>query len=496
LLFLLTFFVFAVLWGLPKLSRWYFNTFQSDSTSQFVFVLSALFVSSLLAKWAGIEPIVGAFLSGLALNRVIPHHSPLMNRTVFIGNSLFIPFFLISVGMLVNLKILVSGFDTLFLAAVLITIAIAGKYFAAQITRMLFRYTKADGNLIFGLSASHAAATIAVILVGFELKILDEKVLNGTILLILATSMVSAFVTDYSGRIVAIEENDASNDFDHGPDRIILPVANPASFEKLFQVAMLTRQSETETIINPLFIISDGQDVKDSVMQVKTKMEQLVQHAAATDLAVTPITRVDINIPTGISRTVKELLATKIIMGWSTRHSTANYIFGNIIDNLLENTEQMVMVVRTNKLINLLDRIVVFVPQNADREVGFLGWVNVVIALAKRTNGKLVFLSNAVTLEILKKQLKEFKISGFSEYVVFEYYPNISRNPINLTEKDIAIAIAARPATISYSRRQLILPKLISLLPENYNFIIVYPEQVTKPLIAVSEINIDSFENV
>jgi Kef-type K+ transport system membrane component KefB len=492
LLVLLLLFVFTVLWGLPKIARWYFTTFQSDSNSQYVFVLASLFISALLAKYAGIEPIVGAFLSGLALNQVIPHHSPLMNRTVFIGNSIFIPFFLISVGMLVNLNILFAGLDTLFLASVLTGIAIAGKYLAAWFTQLYFKYSKADGRLIFGLSASHAAATIAVITVGFQMHILDEKVLNGTILLILVTCLVSTFVTERAGRIIAIEENDPANKYEQGPDRILIPVANPVSFEKLFEIALLTKLSDADTVIYPLFIITDDEDFKESISHYKDKLNQLVQHAAATDITVSPITRVDINIPTGISRSVKEISATKIVLGWSSRSATLNYFFGNIIDNLLETTQQMLMVVRTSKPLNYLNKIYVLVPANADREVGFYAWVNAVISISKKTRGKIVFLSNQTTTEILKRRLKEFKIFDTSNFAVFEYYPNISAIPAEVTENDLTIAIVGRPSTISYSRRQLVLPKLISHQPESLNYIVLYPEQVEIPSITVTEITVDA----
>lgn len=474
-------FVFIVLWGLPKIARWYFNTIQSDSTQQYVFVLVALFLSALLAKLAGIEPIVGAFLSGLALNRVIPFHSPLMNRTVFIGNAIFIPFFLISVGMLVDLKILFSGFETIFLAAVLIIIAIAGKYIAALLTQLVFRYSRADRNLIFGLSSSHAAATIAVILLGFKLGILDEKVLNGTILLILVTSMVSSFVTEKAGRIVAIEESDPINELNQGSEKFLVPVANPETFRKLIDVAMLTRLPNSDAIIYPLSIVNDDEDAQQTVLNHKKIMEQLTSHAAGSDTTVTPITRVDINIPTGISRTVKELQITNIVMGWSGRSSTANYFFGNIIDNLLENIQQMVMVVRVNDSISRLRNIFVLVPNNADKEIGFSSWINSMIGLSKNTGGKVVFLSNSSTNEVLRKRLKEYKFFNDDSFIAYEFYPNVENIPFVANGKDLLIAVAARPSTLSYNRRQLIIPKIMSQLAQNRSFIIIYPEQVEIP---------------
>jgi nucleotide-binding universal stress UspA family protein len=481
LIIFLIIFVFVVLWGLPKIARWYFNTFQIDSIQQYVFVLVALFLSAMLGKWAGIEPIVGAFLSGLALNRVIPHHSPLMNRTVFIGNSIFIPFFLISVGMLVDLKILFSGFETIFLATVLIAVAIVGKFLAALFTQKMFKYSRADRNLIFGLSSSHAAATIAVILVGYKIGILNIQVLNGTILLILVTCTVSSFVTEHAGRVVAIEEADPGNDLSSGPEKILVPISNPETIQNLIDVAILTRSVGADTIIYPLSIVNDDDDTQLAVQNNKKLLEELSEQAVATDTRLSPVTRVDINIPDGISRTVKELSANKIVMGWSGRSATANYFFGNIIDNLLENTQQMVMVVKINHPIAQLKNIMVLLPDNADREIGFAGCINSLIGLSKNTGGKIKFVTSAVMINILKRRLKEYKFFNGDHYIPYEYYPNISAIPVPITQNDLIIAVAARPSTLSFNRRQLVIPKLMARFANNQNFIIIYPEQVEVP---------------
>lgn len=474
-------FVFAVLWGLPKVTRWYFKTFQVDSIQQYVFVLVAMFLSAMLGKMAGIEPIVGAFLSGLALNRVIPHHSPLMNRTVFIGNSIFIPFFLISVGMLIDLKILFSGFDTVLLAIVLISIAILGKFIAAWLTQLMFRYSKADRNLIFGLSSSHAAATIAVILVGYQIGILDKQVLNGTILLILITSLVSSFATEHYGRIVAIEENDPTNEPSTEAERVLVPVSNPDTVINLIDIAILTRSARTETIVYPLSIVNDDDDAQQEVKNNSKLMERIAEHAIATETRLRPVTRVDINIPTGISRTVKELFINKIVMGWSGRSATANYFFGNIIDNLLESTPQMIMVAKITSPIARLKNIIVLLPDNADREIGFASCILSLISLSKNTGGKIKFATSSAMINILKNRLKEYRFFNGDHYIPYEFYPNISAIPVSISDQDMLVAVAARPSTLSFSRRHLIIPKLMARFANEYNFIIIYPEQVEVP---------------
>jgi Kef-type K+ transport system membrane component KefB len=482
LLFSLTAFVILVLWGLPKVARWYFNSFNSDGKSHYVFVMASLFISAMLAKFAGIEPIVGAFLSGLALNRVIPPHSPLMNRTEFIGNSLFIPVFLISVGMLVDLKIILKGFDTLLLSAILITIAVAGKYLAAMATKLIFRYSKADGALIFGLSASHAAATIAIILVGYNMGILNEKVLNGTILLILITSMISTFITENASRKIVLEKNFFPQTRDHQPDKILIPIAKADSLETLINFALVTKIVGNESKIYPLYIKTDGLDDYLYENDKEKSFIEILQHTSSIDPNIIPLTRVDINIPTGISHTIKELNANKIILEWKGRSATAKYLFGDKIDNLLESTQIMIIVTKIKNTLFRYRKILVLVPANADKEVGFYAWVDFLIDLSKNSGGKILFLSNNATIETLSKRLQEYKIFNEKNFISFDFYPSLKSLPVLFDHGDLIAFIASREDTISYKRRQIIIPKVISEYPDDINFIVIYPEQIEKPL--------------
>jgi nucleotide-binding universal stress UspA family protein len=295
--------------------------------------------------------------------------------------------------------------------------------------------------------------------------------------------MVSAFVTENAGRILAIEEADPTNEFASGPERILVPISNPETIQNLIDVAIITCTADADTVIYPLSIVNDDKDAQLMIMNYRKLMAHLSSHAVSSDIHLTPVTRIDINVPTGISRAVKELLVTKIVLGWGGHSSTANYFFGNIIDNILEHIQQMVMVVKLDRRIDQLRNIAVLVPANADREIGFAGWVNTLINMSKKTGGKIIFLTNSHTISILKNRLKEYKFFNGDSYLGYEYYPNLSAIPLELTENDILVAVAARPSTISFSRRQLIIPKLMSHLAKEQNFIIIYPEQIEMPAI-------------
>ena len=155
---------------IPKLTRYFLRRY-SDAVMQYIFVLGIMFLSAALTSLIGIEGIFGAFFSGLILNRYIPHVSPLMNRIEFIGNALFIPYFLIGVGMLINVRTLFTGIDMLWIVFLIAFFGTFGKAVAAYISSLLFRLSKADGNMMFGLTSAHAAGAIAMVMVGMRLEV-------------------------------------------------------------------------------------------------------------------------------------------------------------------------------------------------------------------------------------------------------------------------------------------------------------------------------------
>lgn len=475
LLFLLGAFVFIVLWGVPRLSRWFFKQVQAEDSAQYLFVLSVLLASSLLATVAGIEPIVGAFLSGLALNKVIPHHSALMNRVSFIGNTLFIPFFLIGVGMLIDLKVLFSGWDTLIFAFVIIIIALFSKYMAATLTQYIYDFSKNERNLIFGLSSSHAAATIAVVLVGYNLGILNDTVLNATILLILVTCSVSSFITENAGRKIALTEPlpDIQR---NGLDNTLVTVTNPDSVLSMIDFAIMARK-DNSSIIYTLTIVQDDEHVERTLQFNKNLVNSITGNLADTDVDIRPITRIDINMPTAISRTMKELQIKKLFIGWSGKSNTANYFFGNIVDNLLENCRQMMIVSKFSKPLDETRNIYLFLPVHAEKEQGFIHMMDMIKSLSMSFAAKVSVFVNSQSQRLIKKVLQYDKFYNELRYTTFEYYPNISSIASGIQDNDLIISVSSRSYMISYNRRLELLPKILSRHFAGQNYAIIYPEQ-------------------
>ncbi|MBO9699877.1 MAG: cation:proton antiporter [Sporocytophaga sp.] len=476
----LVIFGFVVLFVFPKVTKWFFKNVQGDGGAQYIFVLGIVFAAAFLSEVAGVEPIIGAFLAGLALNRLIPHTSPLMNRIEFIGNTLFIPFFLISVGMIVDVKVLFNGYQALFVAGVLIVLALFSKWAAAFITQKIFKFSSIERNLIFGLSSSHAAATLAVILVGFDLKLFDEAILNGTILLILVTCMVSSFVTESAGRKLAIAESKGGEEYNEIEERILIAITNPASIESKIDMAAMLKESDKSQPIYAVSVVNDDEEARDKLIQNKKMVERAIKHAASAENKLEVVSRIDLNIANGIARAVKELMITEVIIGWHEKNTTTEKLFGTVLENLVERTDQMIVVSRTLQPLNTISKIFVMVPPNAELEIGFKRWVHMVKKLSKQINSQVIFFGVSESLQHLKKAVNESKpgieadYKGFSDWDDFPFFSG------QINEDDLFIAITARKATLSHTIFMDSIPKILQRHFEKNNFMLVYPEQFSE----------------
>ncbi|MGC1308509.1 MAG: cation:proton antiporter [Phormidesmis sp.] len=359
----LTIFTFMTLWGLPRLGRWFFLKFGHDEGAEFVFVLVALFTVSYVAGLIEIEPIVGAFLVGVAITQQIPTLSPLMNRIQFIGNTLFVPFFLISVGMLVDPLILFKEPKSLAIAAVIITAELLSKFLAAWGSGKLFRWPFDSTMTVFGLSVAQAASTLAAVTVAFNLEIVDEATVNGVIAMILVSCVLSPWITERWGsqmEIAAAPEGDT--DLDWGK-RILVPVANPDTENSLLNVAILLSKGMGGTLL-PLHVLSDRiREISDYEKQNQQRLLESAEnlaHSAVVD--VEAIARVDHNIEKGVLRSAAERQASLIVCGWHGRSRYQGAVFGSIIDGILQRATVPVLVSRFPQPVKTVERVMLAMP--------------------------------------------------------------------------------------------------------------------------------------
>ncbi len=475
-------FAFGVLFGFPFIGRWFFKRIKDDQITHFIFVLAMVFLASWLAKLAGVEAIIGAFLAGLALNQLIPHTSPLMNRVEFTGNAIFIPFFLISVGMLIDLRVLLNGNEALFIAGALTIMALFSKWFAAFITQKIFGYSRTQRNLIFGLSTSHAAATIAVILIGFNTGLIDENVLNGTIILILVTCMVGSFVTANAGKQLAISEADKLPVVANQQERMMIPVMNIEKLEGLLDFAVMIKEDASVRPIDLLSVVQDDARARDTVILNQVKLEKAIKHGAGTGTRIQVMNRVDLNLSNGVARAVKERLVTDLIMEWDEKSSSAtdffvNSLFGTTTQNIIDTVWETIYICHLQHPVSTTRRIVLIVAPSCQYEPGFKRWMRKMVLLSKQAGSPLVVCSSQETKEAFQSGLKRMKSSTDLIYKSFERIEDFLTLSGDINSDDLLVIVHARKKTLSYHSFMDAIPaKLFKHFAGN-SFILLYPEQ-------------------
>lgn len=396
----------------PRIGRWFFRRY-SDQVVQYIFVMAMVFLGAGLMEWVGMEGILGAFLAGLVLNRLIPHVSPLMSHLEFVGNALFIPYFLIGVGMLINVNVLFGHIDSLKVASVMIVVALLGKWIASWLTQKIYRMKPVERELMFGLSNAQAAATLAAVLVGYNIilpsgeRLLNEDVLNGTILLILVTCVVSSFITEHAAKRIAMDDAELDEEKEQKKERILIPVANPETLERLMQLALVVRDEKRTDNLVALNVINDNNDSVRLEMRGKRSLERAAQIAASANVPLKTVSRFDLNIATGILHTAKETEATTIVIGLHYKASIVDSFFGNLTEDLLKNTFQQVMIARFLMPVNTLRRIIVAVPPKSEFEHGFVKWITHLCRMSSQLGCRLHFFAHPQTLGYIKGYIQK-----------------------------------------------------------------------------------------
>ncbi len=474
--------IIGTLYLLPKLSKWFFRYLEGQGSSQYLFVLAMMFLAAFVADLAGVKAIVGAFLAGLAFNKIIPHNSVLMNRLIFIGNTLFIPFFLLSAGMLVDLRLFFAGTNELVFAGVLSGVALLTKYFAAQITGFIYKYTKYERRIIYGLSASHAAATLAVIKVGFDIGLLDQHAVNGTIILILITCLVSSFVTERAARQIAITDKDTDVKLKKKVERILIPIANPENLQRLMEFALLIKDEKSTEPIYPLTVVEDADDANEKINSIKKAIDTITEQIISSDTKIEILKKVDLNIVDGIVRTAKAYGASHLIISSRTTQSSSNFLFGTFYNNLLVKTQQTIFLSKLVQPLNSFTRVLVVFTPNATLEPGFKRSIIKVIGILKQIGSNSVIFADDKTIEQFKNTVND-KHGTFYKYNIlpgFEHIDDIITSEIKAD--DLILIISARKQTVSHNFNVDNLQNYLIKNREFQSFVVLYPEIVEATL--------------
>ncbi len=480
-----------IMYFLPRVGRWFFRRYD-DNVMQYIFVLAMVFLGAGLMELIGMEGILGAFLVGLVLNRLIPHVSPLMSHLEFVGNALFIPYFLIGVGMLIDVKVIFGEGDALKVAGVMIVVALGGKWIASWLTQKIYRMSALERELMFGLSNAQAAATLAAVLVGYNIilpdgsRLLNEDVLNGTVLLILVTCIVSSFTTERAARKMAMGEAHPEEDRSREPEKILIPVANPNTIEYLMNLSLVIRDPKQKDNLLALNVINDHSGTEALEQQGKRYLERAAKITASAGVELKCISRYDLNIAAGIIHTAKEHGATDVIIGLHWKVNIVDSFFGMLTESLLKGLHREVMVARFLIPINTLRRIIVAVPPKAEYEAGFQKWVDHFCRMGTTLGCRVHFFANEQTGNLLQALVKKKHSDTLTEFSRLDEWEDLLLLTGQVNYDHLLVVISARRGSISYDSSFEKLPSQLGRYFTNNSLIVLYPDQLGDPQDALS----------
>ena len=480
---------FLIVFFFPRIGRWFFRKYD-DSVMQFVFVLAMVFLGGGLMEFVGMEGILGAFLAGLVLNRLIPHVSPLMNRLEFVGNALFIPYFLIGVGMIIDVRSLFTGGEALKVAVVMTVVATFSKWLAAWITQKIYRMQPNERSMIFGLSNAQAAATLAAVLIGHEIimengeRLLNDDVLNGTVVMILFTCVISSLVTERSARRFAMNEELQSEEqgAKKSTEQILIPVANPDTIEDLINLALVIKDAKQKNGLIALNVINDSNSSEKKEQQGKRNLEKAAMIAAAADVPVTMVSRYDLNIASGIIHSVKENEVTSIITGLHRKANITDSYFGMLAGNLLKGLNCEIIISKFLIPVNTIKRIVIVVPPKAEYESGFPRWLEHFCRMGSTLGCRVHFFANEQTTARLQTWIKKRHKQVLTDFSLLEDWNDLLVLTGQVSYDHLLVIISARPGTISYDNSFEKLPRQLGKYFSNNSLIVLYPNQSGEPL--------------
>jgi len=470
----------------PIIARWFFKRFD-DNVSQYIFVLVMVFLGAVLAEMAGIEAIIGAFLAGLALNRLIPQTSPLMNRIEFVGNAIFIPFFLIGVGMLIDYRAFFTDFETIKVGIVMIVVATTAKYLAAWITQKTYKFSVDERRLIFGLSNAQAAATLAAVLVGFNIiigetetgepiRLLSESILNGTILMILFTCTIASFVAQKGAHNIALlETTESPIEEEKTKERILIPISNSETTDELINLGVTIKSKKNTDGLYALSIVDSNTMDGAADKQAKKILNKAAIIASATDNSLQELLRYDVNIVNGITSVVKENKITDLILGLHINKGISNSFLGNLTEGILTKCNTTTLIYKPAQPFGTIKRHMVIVPENAEKEIGFPFWLMKVWNIAKNSGAKMVFYTTKETQKLIQEIQLKSPIE--CEFLVFEDWDDFLILTRDFQKNDNLIIVLSRKDKPSYNNNMAKIPTYLNKYFRDTSYILIYPMQ-------------------
>ena len=474
----------AAIFLLPRLTRWFLRRY-SDAVMQFIFVLASLFLCAALSAAIGLEGIFGAFLSGLILNRYIPSVSPLKNRLEFIGNAVFIPYFLIGVGMLINVRLLFTGGGILWAVICITLFGTLGKAIAAYAACFGFRMPISSGHMMFGMTSAHAAGAIAMVMVGMNLlgedgaPLVSAQMLNAVIVMILFTCIISSVITEQSAQRIILRDKELPVEAHRkaNDQRILVPVKYPEYAEQLMNMAILMLNRKQTRGLVALNVVYDGEHMHRNMEQGNRLLEQMTQYCAGSDIQIQTQTRIAANIANGIKHAFKEFQATEILIGMHTHKEVSTKFWGEFHQSLFNGLNQQITMARLAQPLNTIRRIQVAVPSRAEFEPGFNRWLERLSRIAGNLECRIQFHGRTETLSLVNEYIKNRHPQVRADYSNMDHWNELPKLANDVADDHLFVIVTARKGTVSYKNALEYLPDEVQRYFNGKNLVIIFPDQ-------------------
>lgn len=470
---------------IPRLTRWFLRRY-SDAVMQFIFVMAMLFMSAALSQIVGIEGVFGAFFAGLILNRYIPHISPLMNRLEFIGNALFIPYFLIGVGMLINVNLLFQGGHILWVIFCIVFFGTLGKAIAAYAACLGFRLPLSSGHMMFGLTSAHAAGSIAMVMVGMNILIgpntylVNDDMLNGVVIMILFTCIISSLLTDWSSQKIVLRDKElpeAEDEKKGNDEKILIPVRYPEYADNLMDLALLVRNQKLNRGLVCLNVVYDDKDMRYNQEQGRQLLDHCSQLAAATDVMTQTQVRIAANIANGIKHAFNEFQCSEIIIGMHMHPERSPKFWGEFHQSLFNGLSRQIIMARVIQPLNTIRRIQVAVTSRAEFEPGFYRWLERLSRMAGNLDCRIQFHGRTETLALINEYIQNRHHEVRADYALMNHWNEMPQLAAQISNDHMLVVITARKGTVSYKTALERLPEEITRFFSGTNLMIIFPDQ-------------------
>ena len=469
---------------IPRITRWFLRRY-SDAVMQFIFIMAVLFMSASLSASIGLEGIFGAFLSGLILNRYVPRLSPLMNRIEFIGNAIFIPYFLIGVGMLINLRLLFQGRGIIWTVVAITAVGTLGKAIAAYITSWRFKMPHPSGHMMFGLTSAHAAGAIAIVMVGMQLEVspgqylMTDNMLNAVVIMILITCIISSVITENAAKTFILSGKNIPADKMLGQDdeNILIPVKYPEYANRLISLAVMMRNPKLNRGLIALNLVYDDENMRTNQVRGQQLLDQVSKYAAATDVRMQTQVRIAANIANGIKHAFNEFHASEIIIGLHSHKEISPKFWGQFHQSLFNGLNRQIIMARLNQPLNTIRRIQVAVPSRAQYEPGFYRWLERLVRVVRNLECRIDFHAQQDTLKLINEYIQKHHASIRAEYLIMNHWNELPSLAATIAADHLFVVITARKGTVSYKAALDHLPDEMTQHFSGANLMIIFPDQ-------------------